>query len=113
MQMDTTRTGEPTSEQVTPTTVFSPKQQHSLNAIFAPKAVAVIGATETDGSVGRTILWNLISNPFGGTVFPVNLKRPSVLGIKEYPDIASVPAKVDLAVIVTPAGAVPDVVGQC
>lgn len=88
-------------------------EAHPLDAIFAPKNVAVIGATETPGSVGRTILWNLISNPFGGTVFPVNPKRPSVLGIKSYPDIKHVPAKVDLAVIVTPAPTVPDIIGEC
>ena len=86
---------------------------HPLNNIFTPKTVAVIGATETVGSVGRTVLWNLVSNPFGGVVFPVNLKRSSVLGIKAYPDIASVPEKVDLAVVVTPAGAVPKVISDC
>src|SRR6202167_6077092 len=53
-----------------------------LDVFFAPKTVAVIGATETVGTVGRTILWNLVGSPFGGTVFPVNPKRPSVLGIK-------------------------------
>ncbi len=78
-----------------------------------PTTVAVIGATENAGSVGRTILKNLISTPFGGTVFPVNPKRPSVLGIKAYPSIAMVPAKVDLAVIVTPAATVPGVIGEC
>ncbi len=57
----------------------------SLDAIFAPRAVAVIGATEKAGSVGRSILWNLISSPFGGTVYPVNPKRPNVLGIRSYP----------------------------
>ena len=46
----------------------------------------MIGATESAGSVGRTILWNLISNPFGGTVFPVNAHSPSVLGIKVLPE---------------------------
>ena len=69
-----------------------------LDAIFAPRNVAVIGATETVGAVGRTLLWNLVSNPFGGTVFPVNPKRPSVLGIKSYSSIAMVPEPVDLAV---------------
>ena len=73
-----------------------------LDAIFTPRNVALIGATETAGSVGRTVLWNLIGNPFGGTVFPVNPKRASVLGIKAYPTIAAVPEKVDLAVLVTP-----------
>ena len=84
-----------------------------LDAIFAPKNVAVIGATEKAGSVVRTLLWNLISNPFGGTVFPVNPKRPSILGIKAYPNIAAVPEPVDLAVIVTPASTVPGVIGEC
>ena len=50
-------------------------RQHPLDVFFAPERVAVIGATENPGSVGRTLLWNLISNPFGGTVFPVNPKR--------------------------------------
>jgi acetyltransferase len=63
--------------------------------------------------VGRTILWNLISTPFGGTVFPVNLKRPSVLGIKAYPSVSAVPAEVDLAVIITPAPAIPGVIRDC
>ncbi|MBI4785925.1 MAG: acetate--CoA ligase family protein, partial [Chloroflexi bacterium] len=84
-----------------------------LDAIFAPKNVAVIGATEKAGSVGRTVLWNLISNPFGGTVFPINPNRPGVLGIKAYPNIAAVPDKVDLAVVVTPAPTVPRLIGEC
>jgi acetyltransferase len=85
----------------------------SLDAFFAPKSVAVIGATEKPGSVGRTVLWNLISHPFGGTVYPVNPRRPGILGIKAYPAIKAVTEPVDLAVIVTPAPAVPGVVGEC
>lgn len=88
-------------------------EHQPLDAIFAPKTVAVIGATEKAGSVGRTILWNLISSPFGGTVFPVNPKRPSVLGIKAYPNIAAVPEQVDLAIVVTPAATVPGVISEC
>lgn len=88
-------------------------EHQPLDAIFTPKNVAVIGATEKIGSVGRTILWNLISSPFGGTVFPVNPKRPSILGIKAYPNIAEVPAQVDLAIVVTPASSVPGVISEC
>ncbi len=84
-----------------------------LDAIFAPKSVAVIGASEKPGSVGRTLLWNLIGNPFGGTVFPVNPKRRSVLGIKAYPSISNIPESVDLAVIATPAPTVPGIIGEC
>ncbi len=92
---------------------ITPAASRSLDLFFAPKTVAVIGATETAGSVGRTVFWNLISNPFGGTVFPVNPKRSGVLGIKAYPNIKSVPEKVDLAVIARPAPVVPGVVGEC
>ena len=88
-------------------------ERQPLDAIFRPETVAVVGATERAGSVGRTIMWNLISNPFGGTVFPVNSRRKNVLGIKAYPSISEVPARVDLAVIVAPAPAVPGIIREC
>ncbi|BDA68147.1 GCN5-related N-acetyltransferase [Calothrix sp. PCC 7716] len=88
-------------------------EHQPLDAIFFPKTIAVIGASEREDSVGRTLLWNLISNPFGGTVFPVNPKRNSILGIKAYPNIAAVPESVDLAVIATPAATVSSVISEC
>ncbi len=87
--------------------------RHPLDVFLQPSNVAVIGATEAPGSVGRTVLWNLISSQFGGAVFPVNPKRSSVLGIKAYKTVADVPAEVDLAVVVTPAPAVPGVIREC
>jgi acetyltransferase len=84
-----------------------------LDVFFRPRNVAVIGATEAPGSVGRTLLWNLISSPFGGTVFPVNPKRQSVLGIKSYPSVKELPAETDLAVIATAAATVPGIVREC
>ncbi|HLJ32030.1 MAG TPA: CoA-binding protein, partial [Ktedonobacteraceae bacterium] len=115
--MEARRPGESSADlprdRVTPSAVFRYKQHHPLNAIFAPKSIAVVGATETAGSVGRTLLWNLISNPFGGTVFPVNTKRASVLGIKAYPNLAALPEPVDLAVIATPAQTVPGIIAEC
>lgn len=85
----------------------------SLDAILRPNNVAVIGATEKPGSVGRTILWNLISNPFGGTIYPVNPKRPNVMGIKAYPNVGAILEPIDLAVIVTPAPTVPGIIKEC
>ena len=87
--------------------------RHPLDAIFHPRSVAVIGATEKTGSVGRTILWNLLSSPFGGTVYPVNPTRPAILGVKAYPSIGAIGEPVDLAVIVTPAGTAPGLVEEC
>ena len=84
-----------------------------LDPFFAPRSVAVIGASEAAGKVGRTIVWNLISSPFGGTVFPINAKRKSILGLKAYPSLADLPEQVELAVIVTPAPTVPDLVEEC
>ena len=100
-------------------TIFDPAHDvyrytpRSLQPIFSPRTVAVIGATEKAGSVGRTVIWNLISSPFGGTVFPVNPKRANILGIKAYPTIRDLPDPIDLAVIVTPAPTVPDIIEEC
>ena len=84
-----------------------------MDAIFSPRTVAVVGATEAANAVGRTVLRNLIGTPFGGTVYPVNPKRGSVLGIRAYAEVAALPEKPDLAVVVTPAQAVPGVISQC
>ena len=92
---------------------FLAAERHPLDCIFHPHSVAVIGASEREGSVGRTLLWNLICSPFGGTVFPVNPHRHSVLGVKAYPNMASIPETVDLAVIATPAATVPQVIREC
>lgn len=88
-------------------------ERRPLDEMFRPNSVAVIGATERPGSVGRTVLWNLITNTFGGTVYPVNPTRHNVLGIRAYPQIKDVPEPIDLAVIVTKAELVPGVIGEC
>ncbi|HLO35700.1 MAG TPA: CoA-binding protein, partial [Candidatus Deferrimicrobium sp.] len=87
--------------------------RNPLDAFFSPISVAVVGATEKEGSVGRTLSWNLISSPFGGAVFPVNPKRTSVLGVKAYPTLAAVPDLPDLVVVCTPAPSVPAVIDEC
>jgi len=92
---------------------LAPADPDPLDAIFSPRSVAVIGATEKEGSVGRTILWNLLSSPFGGTVYPVNPTRPAILGVKAYPSIGAIGEPVDLAVIVTPPASIPDLVDEC
>ncbi|HWH68107.1 MAG TPA: CoA-binding protein, partial [Candidatus Sulfotelmatobacter sp.] len=91
----------------------NPPRAHPLDAIFAPRTVAVVGATDKPGSVGRTLVQNLVLNLFGGTVYPVNAKRPSVLGVRAYPAIAAIPEPIDLAVIATPASTVPGIMAEC
>src|SRR3569833_2485742 len=74
---------------------------HPLDAIFQPQSVAVIGASERAGSVGHSILWNLLSSPFGGTLYPVNPKRTNILGVRAYKNIADLPERPDLIVVTT------------
>jgi acetyltransferase len=84
-----------------------------LTSFFLPQSVAVIGATDREGSVGRTVLENLIGGAFQGRVYPVNPSRPRALGLKCYASTAEVPEALDLVVVVTPAPTVPGVVSEC
>jgi acetyltransferase len=86
-------------------------RRRPLDAFFAPSSVAVIGATEGNPSVGRTLLANLAS--FSGKIYPVNPKRDKVLGHKAFHNIGAVSGPVDLALIVTPAETVPGIVAEC
>ena len=81
--------------------------------MLAPRSVAVIGATETEGSVGRTLMENLKAGNFGGTLIPVNPRRRRVFGITAFPRISAAQHAVDLAVIATPAPTVPALIGEC
>jgi acetyltransferase len=85
----------------------------NLDHIFNPKQIAVIGASEKEASIGAKILKNLAGCGFAGQVFPVNPLRQTVQGLTAYPRISQVPAKIDLAVIATPAQTVPSIVEEC
>jgi acetyltransferase len=80
--------------------------------MFSPRSVAVIGATDRPDTVGRTVLENLLRG-FQGTVYAVNAKRDTVLGLKAYKSIRDIAVPVDLAVVATPAGTVPQLIGEC
>ncbi len=84
-----------------------------LDCLFNPNSVAVVGATDREGSVGHTVLANLRNGKFPGKVYAVNPHRTEILGLPCYPNIAAVPGKVDLAVIVTPAPTVPALIREC
>ncbi len=84
-----------------------------LESIFEPKSVAIIGATERPGSIGRTIFENLIAGSLREAAYPVNPNHSSVLGVKAFPRLGDLPSPVDLAVIVAPALAVPGIVAEC
>ena len=84
-----------------------------LTKLFNPENVAVIGASSKEGSVGYSLMKNLIGSGFNGTVFPINPKRSNILGVKAYKNIQSISENIDLAIITTPAKTVPAIVEDC
>jgi len=88
-------------------------QKHGLDAMFTPGSVAVVGATSRPGTVGRTVLENLLRDSFRGKVYAVNSKHEEVLGLKTYKSIRDIPDRVDLAVVATPASTVTQIITEC
>jgi acetyltransferase len=85
----------------------------NLDKIFNPKSVAVVGASDKEGSVGYAIVKNFTDHGFAGKVYLVNIRTPEILGIKTYQKIEQIPEAVDLAMIATPAKTVPAVMEEC
>jgi len=85
----------------------------SLDKMFKPKSIAVIGATDKVGKTGYRIFRNLIGSGYNGVVYPVNPTKESVQGVAAYKSVDEIKKEVDLAIIVTPAKVVCDVVEQC
>ena len=86
---------------------------HSLDGVFSPRSIAVIGASRDKGSIGFALLHNLVVGQFNGAIFPVNPGATSIHSLKAYPNISAIPDPVDLAVIVVPRDIVSGVVDQC
>jgi acetyltransferase len=85
----------------------------NLDKLFKPTTIAVIGASDEKGSVGHSLMDNLINSDYDGIVYPVNIKRESVHSIKAYDSVAEIPDQIDLAIIATPAKTVPTIVKNC
>ncbi len=85
----------------------------NLDKIFNPQNVAIIGASDVEGSVGYAIVKNFTQMGYTGKVYFVNIRKPEILGVKTYPTVDQVPESVDLAIIATPAKTVPDVMEEC
>ncbi|HAM89009.1 MAG: Acetyltransferase, GNAT family [Candidatus Falkowbacteria bacterium GW2011_GWC2_38_22] len=84
-----------------------------LDRIFNPKVIAVIGASDKHGSVGYALMDNLINSEYAGTVYPINAKHDHVHSVRAYKTVTEVPDKIDLAIIATPAAAVPQIIEEC
>jgi len=89
------------------------QEQHYLTRFFEPKSVAVIGATETEGTVGCVLFRNIIAAGYQGRLYPVNPKHKTVHGIKAQKSIEDIGARVELAIIVTRPQTIPEIIEQC
>jgi acetyltransferase len=85
----------------------------NLDKVFNPQSVAIIGASDAEGSVGYAIVKNFTQLGYTGKVYFVNIRKPEILGIKTYQTIDQISEPVDLAIIATPAKTVPDVMEEC
>ncbi|MCW3994987.1 MAG: GNAT family N-acetyltransferase [Candidatus Bathyarchaeota archaeon] len=84
----------------------------NLKGFFNPRAIAIIGASEREDSIGTQILRNL-SGAYSGLIYPVNPFRQKIQGVNAYPSIDRLPSPVDLAIVATPAHTVPQIVEEC
>ncbi|MFN4219039.1 MAG: acetate--CoA ligase alpha subunit, partial [Candidatus Bipolaricaulia bacterium] len=87
--------------------------RETLEALFAPRSVAVIGASTKPESLGQAVFKNILFHGYTGVVYPVNPKAHSILGVKAYPSVLDIPDEIDLAVIIVPAAAVASVLDEC
>ena len=87
-------------------------ENRSLQRLFSPRTVAVIGAGRTPGGIGHEVLRNIVAGGFTGTAYAVNPRATRIADVAAYPTIAAVPETVDLAVIAVPAEHVADVLAR-
>ncbi len=85
----------------------------SMQAVFEPKSIAVVGASRRPGQLGAKIVSNLVQTGFTGALYVVNPTAAEVEGVKSYPSLAEIPGAVDLVVITVPAAKVEAVVDDC
>lgn len=86
---------------------------HYLDRLFAPKAIAVFGASTRENAVGTRLYQNLLDAGFEGPVYPINPKYQKLKGKQCYPSINEINDSIDLAVITTPASTVPEIIHEC
>jgi acyl-CoA synthetase (NDP forming) len=85
----------------------------AMEAIFNPRSVAIIGASDNPSKLGFHVMKSLTQGRYPGRIYPVNPGRDEILGIKTYPSLAQVPDTVDLSIIVLPADQVPKIIKEC
>lgn len=86
---------------------------HYLTSLFSPRTVAVVGASDTPGSIGQAVFANLLAGNFQGKLFPVNLNHKVVGGIPAVPSVRLIEPAVDMAVVCTAIRSLPAIIKDC
>jgi len=100
-------------EKPQPVAVETPPVSATLDVLFEPRSVAVVGASQTDHKPGNEVIQNILANKFEGKLYLVNPKGGEILGHRVYPSIQDLPAAIDLAIIILPAAATPQAIREC
>ena len=92
---------------------MSGDNESSLEKLFYPRSIAVIGASNTPGKLGYNVFKNLVSHDFPGNLYPINPKLDEIQGVKAYKDIDDIKEEIDAAIIIVPARNTPEVIKKC
>ncbi|MBD3215525.1 MAG: CoA-binding protein [Candidatus Lokiarchaeota archaeon] len=87
--------------------------ESDISYFFNPKSIAVIGASETEGKVGNTVLQNIINSGYKGEIYPINPGHKRILDLKAYQSVLDVPDEIEIAIFVIPSKFVVDVAKEC
>ncbi len=85
----------------------------AITGLLRPKGIAIVGASDTPGKIGHTVVKNLIEGGYEDGIYPVNPKADEILGLKVYKSVLDIPGRVDAAAITVPAKFVYNVVKEC
>ncbi|MFA6109606.1 MAG: acetate--CoA ligase family protein [Candidatus Latescibacterota bacterium] len=89
------------------------RASRQLKSLFEPASIAVVGASARNGSVGQAVFRNLLLNGYTGTLYPVNPRHRSIMGVKTYPSVIGIDDRVEMAILIVPAASVPGVLDEC
>ena len=84
-----------------------------LGKIFRPKSIAVVGASEKEGSIGSALMRNLIEGGYPGDIYPINPNRPPISGLTAYSSVLALKSSIDLAILAAPIVSTPEIVKEC
>ena len=85
----------------------------NLDRLFAPRSLAVVGASDRKGTIGAAVMQNLAEGGFAGKVYPINPRHPTIAGRKAFAKITDLPETVDLVLIAVPIQTVPELIKEC